>query len=299
MMNLQRENIIEANQPTTPTLDELISNIKIEIKEHTAKNLEFDLINADCALANSLRRILISEIPTMAIERVNVKNNTGVLPDETIAHRLGLIPVITDPDQFQFLSDELDETNTIKFVLKVKNNSGKIMMVSSDIIKWIPIGEQASRIQAPSLMPGITVTKLAPGQELDMEMYCTKNVGTVHAKWSPVCTATYRTFPVIDIVEEIVDEEADKLVGCFAPGVIGIRKEKGRRIAYVSNSRLDRTNREVLRHSEFDEKVILRKKYNHFIFNIETVFLDPLVVLKKGIFILIKKCESLRNELIK
>ncbi len=63
--------------------------------------MEFDLIGVDASLANSFRRILLAEIPTMAIEKVYVYNNTSVIQDEVLAHRLGLIPLKANPNLFK------------------------------------------------------------------------------------------------------------------------------------------------------------------------------------------------------
>lgn len=66
----------------------------------------FDLIGVDAPIANALRRTLISEVPTMAISTVYVANNTSILPDEVLAHRLGLIPILADPREFEMRQDE-------------------------------------------------------------------------------------------------------------------------------------------------------------------------------------------------
>lgn len=64
--------------------------------------MEFDMIGIDASIANSFRRILLAEVPTMAIEKVLIYNNTSVIQDEVLAHRLGLIPLKADPSKFKF-----------------------------------------------------------------------------------------------------------------------------------------------------------------------------------------------------
>lgn len=64
------------------------------------EEIVFDLVGAEPPLANALRRILIAEIPTIAIEKVNMWQNTSIIPDENLAHRVGLIPIKADPRLF-------------------------------------------------------------------------------------------------------------------------------------------------------------------------------------------------------
>ncbi len=58
--------------------------------------IDFILENCDASIATALRRIMLSEIPTLAIHEVQVYENTSCLPDEYIVHRLGLIPFTSE-----------------------------------------------------------------------------------------------------------------------------------------------------------------------------------------------------------
>ncbi|KAJ1963167.1 DNA-directed RNA polymerase core subunit rpc40, partial [Dispira parvispora] len=76
--------------------------MQIKIWWVSPNEMEFDLIGCDASLANAFRRILIAEVPTMAIEQVFIMNNTGIVQDEVLAQRLGLIPIKADPELFNY-----------------------------------------------------------------------------------------------------------------------------------------------------------------------------------------------------
>jgi DNA-directed RNA polymerase I and III subunit RPAC1 len=71
--------------------------------------MEFDLVGVDASIANAFRRILISEVPTIAIETVFVMNNTSIIHDEILSQRLGLIPIKVDPQHFDYKLGSTDD----------------------------------------------------------------------------------------------------------------------------------------------------------------------------------------------
>jgi len=82
------------------SIKNFIKNCTINVKSLNEEEIIFDLKGVEAPLANALRRIMISEIPTMAIEKVEMWQNTSVIPDENLAHRVGLCPILVDPNLF-------------------------------------------------------------------------------------------------------------------------------------------------------------------------------------------------------
>ena len=58
----------------------------------------------------------------MAIEKVGLWQNTSIIHDEVLCHRLGLIPIKADPRGFLFKkeTDDDNENNCLKFRLQAK-----------------------------------------------------------------------------------------------------------------------------------------------------------------------------------
>lgn len=84
--------------------------MSIKVIELYDKLICFDLINSDFPFANAIRRILLSELPTMAIEKVHLFLNTSELADFALCQRLGLIPIKVCPDNFKMKSSDGKET---------------------------------------------------------------------------------------------------------------------------------------------------------------------------------------------
>ena len=145
----------------------MISDIRKE-KTPIGDILRFKL-KGPISFSNAIRRIMISEVPTYAIEYVDVYENTSSMYDELLAHRLALIPIKGKP---------LSENEVITFAL---NKEGPCTVYSGDLKS--ETGEVAFK--------NIPIVKLKEGQRLKLECEAVVGIGKVHAKWQP-CNSTYR-----------------------------------------------------------------------------------------------------------
>ncbi len=94
---------------------------KLNILQQQENELVFEMIGCDTSFANALRRILLAEVPTVALEYVYMWNNTSLIHDEVLAHRLGLVPLNVDARLFDPMEEGEDATdrNTVVFQMKV------------------------------------------------------------------------------------------------------------------------------------------------------------------------------------
>ena len=120
--------------------------------------------------AIALRRICLNGVPIFAIDTVDVIENSSVLADEGIAHRLGMIPLHSDLSKF----DESDSRVTLVLdsvkVETTKTITTAELISQDDIVK--PVSDK------------IPIVVLAPGQQLKIESYAKIGRGTDHAKWN-------------------------------------------------------------------------------------------------------------------
>lgn len=288
----------------------------------TEETANFDFFGIDTSVANAFRRIMIAEIPTVALETINVYNNTSIIQDEVLAQRLGLVPLKVDPDWLTWFDPTAigepgpdgepgtahNSTNTIQFSLNIKcernpdaprgSTDPKELYINSNVysrdLKFVPFGGQEEWMTPPPTVVNgdILIAKLRPGQEIQLDAFAILGIGSDHAKFSPVATASYRLLPTIEIVgEPIKGEEAKKFQECFPKGVIEINDDGE---AVVADARADTVSREVLRHDEFKGRVRLGRRRDHFIFNVEsTGAMSPEEIFVKSIAQLRNKAKEL------
>ncbi|TKX23466.1 DNA-directed RNA polymerases I and III subunit RPAC1 [Elsinoe australis] len=85
------------------SLEKFRSNLRVDFHKNDSYDAVFSLVGVDASVANAFRRIMIAEIPTLAIEEVYVYNNTSIIQDEVLCHRLGLIPLTGSPEGFKWM----------------------------------------------------------------------------------------------------------------------------------------------------------------------------------------------------
>lgn len=290
MYSVEAESIINDYKMSEASLEEFASGMELKIVSRTKTALEFDLMNVHASIANALRRILIAEVPTIAIHNLSIRENDTIFPDEYLAHRLGLVPINVDPEALGYAGNEHSHENTLKFRLNVRNDTPETMLLYSDRIAWVPMRGQEN--MSVEIKPGVLICKMAAGNTIEMEMTAEKGIGQTHAKWSPVSLCSYKLMPRIVLEKTFSGEDARELRGCFSEGVIEIVDGK----AVVANPRVDTMSREVFRHEKFADSVKILRESNWFCFTIETISLDPLALLRTAISILARKCQSLRAD---
>ncbi|MGF3554328.1 MAG: DNA-directed RNA polymerase subunit D, partial [Thermoplasmatota archaeon] len=79
--------------------------MKLDILELKPKKAVLKIEDTKPYFINSIRRVMLAELPKLAVDDVIIYDNTTALFDEIIAHRLGLIPIPTDLSLLTFRNE--------------------------------------------------------------------------------------------------------------------------------------------------------------------------------------------------
>jgi len=161
--------------------------LSLEVINQNESKISIRLKGIPIQYANALRRICLNGVPIFAIDTVEVLENTSIMPDEAIAHRLGLIPLKTDSKDITISEEGPDESNS-RVILTLDSEENDVgdksetRTVFSNELK----GEDSGVRPISDKIPIVT---LAPGQKVKFQAYARLGRGTEHAKWNSANTS--------------------------------------------------------------------------------------------------------------
>jgi DNA-directed RNA polymerase subunit D len=179
--------------------------------------ITFLLKGVDISYANTLRRIMMAEVPTLAIEDVEFKANNSILYDEIVAHRLGLVPIKTDLKSYNFVEECKCKGKgcghcQLKLTLKTKG------------VGYVYAGDMKSKDpNCKPVYPKTPISKIIDKQEMQFEATAILGVGKEHAKWSPGLVF-YKYNPIVKINKN--PDNAEEIEAKCPARVFDLKKDK-------------------------------------------------------------------------
>lgn len=266
--------------------------MNVEILEKTDTTIKFIIRDADAAFVNALRRIVLSEVPCMAIDEIVVLENSSMLHDETLSHRLGLLPIKTDLKTYNLPEDCKCKS---EFGCPECRVSLTLDAEAVDATKTVYTSSMSS--ENSDIVPvngNILLVKLAPGQKIKLEAYARLGKGKDHAKWQPVTVAAYKNMPLVKVNPKACDACAECVKVC-SKNVLSVKDDK-LEVLNINNCTLCM---DCMDSCPKEPKAIeITWDENTFIFNIESSgALLPEQIVQEAIKILNKKTTSFLEEL--
>jgi len=168
----------------------VLASPSVEVVEKSNERIVVKFNNIPRQYINALRRLSIGEVPTLAVDDVVILENSSVMHDEAVAHRLGLIPLRTDPGRF-VMPHECDCGSTLGCA------KCRVLLVldaeATDKTKVVTSGEMVSEDETVKpVSKDIPIVVLAPSQKLKFEAYARLGIGKQHAKWQPTSAAVVK-----------------------------------------------------------------------------------------------------------
>lgn len=258
--------------------------MKIRVLSKTDTEIKFLIEDSNPQFVNALRRIMISEIPIMAVDSVDFTENGSVLYNEIIAHRMGLIPLMFDTKKFHSKDEHEDgKTCSMCEVVFVINKKGPAMVHSKDI--------KSSDPDVKPLYDNIPIVELFDGQKLKLEASASLGLAKNHARYQ-ASIAHYRYFPTAVLKGKLTNSE-EVMKDCPKNAI----KIDGEKVSVTMDCDLCK---ECIKVAKPKGSLEIEGDPTKFIFNIESVSsLKPEEIVFSAIDILKNKAKDFGKEVKK
>ncbi len=193
-----------------------MTEIEVIKADKKSNKLTILIKKSNAQFVNAIRRAIMENVPTMAIEDVEIRKNGSVLYDEVIAHRLGLLPLTTDLGSYNLPSQckcngEGCASCQVKLMLEAE---GPGIITASEIKSKDP--------KVKPVFAETPIVKLLKGQKVEIEATAMLGTGKAHAKWSPA-HVWYKHKPIVRMGNV---KDPHKVAESCPPGVFEVKNGK-------------------------------------------------------------------------
>lgn len=153
--------------------------MKVKILKKSKDLLKVEIQDTTPVFVNMIRRSILTKVPVMAIDYVDLHKNTSALYNETLAHRLGLIPLTFEEKTYNMKEDCAckDKGCSKCQVMLSLNKKGPSTVYAKDL--------KSTDAKVVPKDKNIVIVKLLEGQEVRLEGVARLNNGSKHARWQP------------------------------------------------------------------------------------------------------------------
>lgn len=201
----------------------------------------FQINNLDLAIINSIRRIILSDIPVIGFygeeePTIEILFNTGPLHNEFMIHRIGLIPL-----HISEVITENYEDGDYKFEFNIENKTNETINITTADFKGTYKEIELKKEELAKIFPSnkiskshILITRLRPNEHLHVIATAIKRTGKTNASFSPVSLSN---FYFIEDPKEKKDNILDRQRGYYKnkfgdPTVINFQIESINGLSY-------------------------------------------------------------------
>ncbi|NUB92810.1 DNA-directed RNA polymerase subunit D [Haloterrigena sp. SYSU A121-1] len=169
----------------------------VEFVERGEREARFLVRGVTPGFANGIRRAMLADVPTMAIDTVRFVENSSVMFDEQLALRLGLVPLTTPPE------GEFGEDETVTLSIDVE---GPATAYSGDLVSNDELVQPADQ--------NVPIIDLKEDQRLEAEADAVVDYGKDHAKHQGGVAVGYRHLQQVEVVGDLpeFEEEESRIV---------------------------------------------------------------------------------------